>query len=339
MKRKKIELQDIASWDNLQLALFKAAKGKRSRSVVTNFFCRFEQRIAQLQHDILTENVPYGSYRPFVIHDPKRRIIHAASFADRILHHAIINLAEPVFEQSLVNSSYACRPGKGVHSAVKRVQQHLQRYPWYVQVDVEHYFPAIDHVRLIVLLFRRFKGVPFLRLLERIVDSYHASPGKGLPIGSLTSQHFANYYLDSADRFLQNHPAVCAQIRYMDDIVWWCRDKAIALHVLHEFEEYIREICLLKLKPSMQINRSQQGITYCGFRILPGTIRLTIRKQRRYRLLRHYYESAWQQRRISDSGLQAAYDSILAATLPAQSKTWRQRDLQLHPTLYDNVYG
>ena len=178
-----------------------------------------------------------------------------------------------------------------------------------------------------------------MQLLERIIESYQSVPGKGLPIGSLTSQHFANYYLDSADRFLLNHPAVCAHICYMDDIVWWCKDKSDAQGVLQELRDHVRNVCQLKLKPLIQINRSAQGITYCGFRILPGTMRLTARKQHRYRYLRQHYETAWEHGIVDDQGLQAAYDAILAATLPAHSKTWRQRDLQLHPCLYDNANG
>lgn len=339
MKRHKVELTEIAAWDNLQLAAFKAAKGKRFRSSVTAFFMDLDNSIALLQRDILEHKVPYGNYRPFLIFDPKRRTIHAASFPDRVLHHAIMNCVEPFFEASLVDTTFACRPGKGVHRAVSQVQKNLQHHPWYAQVDIEHYFLSIDHEHLFHLLSRRFKGEDFLRLLERIIDSYQAAPGKGLPIGSLTSQHFANYYLNDADRFLLRHPAVERHIRYMDDIVWWCKDKKDTKIVLHEFDDYLRATCHLKLKPQVRINRSNQGITYCGFRILPGTIRLTIRKQRRYRYLRQYYETAWQYGHIDDRELQMAYDAVLAATIPTCSKTWRQRDLQFHPCLYDNASG
>ncbi|SNX59646.1 Reverse transcriptase (RNA-dependent DNA polymerase) [Nitrosomonas ureae] len=339
MKRHRIELTAIAAWDNLLLAVLKAAKGKRFRPAVTSFFMNLDESITQLHNDILEQKVPDGNYRSFVIHDPKRRTIHAASFTDRVLHHAIMNCAAPIFENSLVGTSFACRPGKGIHLAVVQVQRNLQRFPWFVQVDVEHYFPAIDHARLLNLLSRRFKDVAFMQLLERIIRSYQSTHGKGLPIGSLTSQYFANYYLDSTDRFLLNHPAVCAHIRYMDDIVWWCENNSDARIVLQELTAYVRNVCQLKLKPLIQINRSTQGITYCGFRIFPGTLRLTARKQRRYRYLRQHYEATWKLGFIDDQSLQTTYDAILAATLPAHSKTWRQRDLQLHPCLYDNGNG
>jgi hypothetical protein len=175
-----------------------------------------------------------------------------------------------------------------------------------------------------------------MALLNRIVLSYHSSPGKGLPIGSLTSQHFANYYLDGADRFLLGHPSVSAHVRYMDDIVWWCRDKASARQVLLEVSAYLADICKLHLKDNAMIYRSALGLSYCGFRICPGIIRLARRKQRRYRLLRQRYEESWAHNRLSDRELQCHYDAVLAGTLPARSRSWRKQDLQLHPSVYEN---
>lgn len=339
MHRQRIELHDIATLDNLHLATFKAAKGKRARPDVAHFITGLDDRLRQLHADIMTERVPYGLYRSFIIHDPKQRLIHAACFEDRILHHAIMNLAEPVFEKSLVSSTFACRPDKGVHSAVFQVQRNLQRYPWFVQVDVNGYFPAIDHQRLLHLLTRRFKGIEFIALLGRIVRSYQSSPGRGLPIGSLTSQHFANYYLDGADRFLLTHPFVNAHVRYMDDIVWWCQDKNSARQVLSDVSAYLEDVCKLNLKTNVHINQSALGLTYCGFRICPGIIRLTKRKQRRYRLLRQDYEKSWALNQLSDRELQIRYDAVLAGTLPAQSRAWRKQDLQLHPSVYENGGG
>jgi RNA-directed DNA polymerase len=174
MHRQRIELDEIAAWDNLQLATWKAAQGKRTRPDVARFIAGLDDRLVQLNADIMAQRVPYGQYRAFVIHDPKLRLIHAACFEDRVLHHAIMNLAEPVFEKSLVPTTYACRPAKGVHLAVTQVQKNLQRYPWFVQVDVNGYFPSIDQERLLDLLSRRFKGAGFMQLLRRIVESYQA---------------------------------------------------------------------------------------------------------------------------------------------------------------------
>jgi RNA-directed DNA polymerase len=178
MKREPIAVSDIATWHNLALAAWKAARGKRTRPDVVRFMANADCSLARLAWDTLGGRTPYGGYRSFEIHDPKTRLIHAACFEDRVLHHAIMNLAEPVFERALVPSTYACRPKRGVHKAVSEVQRHLQRFPWFGKVDIDGYFPSIDHACLQRLLARRFKGEEFLALLGRIIDSYASQPGK-----------------------------------------------------------------------------------------------------------------------------------------------------------------
>jgi hypothetical protein len=118
MKRLAIKIEAIADRSNLLLAVHKAARGKQQRPAVAAFLSELDARLAQLSAAILDGSAPSGDYRSLIIHDPKRRQIHAACFADRVLHHAVLNLAEPRFERMLVDSSYACRPGKGVHAAV-----------------------------------------------------------------------------------------------------------------------------------------------------------------------------------------------------------------------------
>lgn len=339
MKRTAIQLLDIASYDNLLKATWKAAQGKRDRPDVNRFILKLDENLKQLAVDILHNKVPYGHYRQFYIHDPKLRLIHAACFADRVLHHAIMNFAEPVFEQALVPSTFACRPNKGVHKAVAQVQKNLQRFPWFVKVDISGYFPSIDHGYLLALLARRFKDKAFLDLLGRVIDSYHIKPGKGLPIGSLTSQHFANYYLDGSDRFLLEHKQVCAHVRYMDDTLWWCRDKASARQVLYELNIYLEQRRLLTLKEGSQINRSMRGVSYCGFRILPGTIRLSLRKKRRYQQLRQQWEARWLAGEINNQQLQQGYAAVHAITLHADAQEWRKQNLQLHPACHINGAG
>ncbi len=334
MKPTRINLNEIASIDNLVLAVWKAARGKRTRPDIAHFISRLDRSLTHLNADILEGRAPYGIYRSFIIEDPKQRLIHAACFEDRVLHHAIMNLAESAFERALVPTTYACRPGFGMHRAAAQVQRNLQRYHWFGKVDVDGYFPAIDHLRLLKLLARRFKGAPFLNLLGRIIDSYHATPGKGLPIGSLTSQHFANTYLGGADRFLLTHPLVCAHVRYMDDIIWWGRDKADIKRVLEELRNYLEQEWYLMLKPEVQINRSELGVTYCGYRVMRGAIRLTLRKRRRYAERRRIWEAAWEAGRLDSLQLQRGYDAVHAITLHADSLAWRRQQLFLRPPCY-----
>lgn len=166
MRRKCITLGEIADYSNLSLALHKAAKGKRYRGDVQHFMQHPEANLNRLGADILQGKLPYGRFRSFPIRDPKPRIIHAACFEDRIFHHALMNHASPVLETAMLPTSYACRPGKGVHQAVKQVQSNLQRFPYYGKVDVNAYFASIPHEKLLAVLLTRFKGGELLAQLQ-----------------------------------------------------------------------------------------------------------------------------------------------------------------------------
>ncbi len=339
MRRHAISLTEIASYTNLLQATYKAARSKRHRPDVAAFLADLDHQLAHLSTAILQDQVPHNAYRSFYIRDPKKRLIHAPCFADRVLHHAILNQTESIFERLLLPGCYACRPGKGVHRAVTQVQRNLQRFDWYVKVDIAGYFPSVDHASLLKLLARHFKGQPFLYLLTRIIHGYQAQPGKGLPIGSLTSQHFANLYLSGADRYLIEQSAVRAQVRYMDDIIWWCHDKIAARDTLKQLTDYLHQHRQLLIKPNPVINRSRQGVSYCGYRILPGAIRLSPRKKRRYHTLRTTYEQQWQQGILDDLALQQALNSVYAMTQHADSRAWRQNHLQKYPDFVSDSIG
>ncbi len=335
MKRKRIELTGIAEQKNLVNAYYKAAQGKRYRRDVISFTASLDLSLAGLGADLLAEKLPYGRFRRFYIHDPKKRLIHAACFEDRIFHHAVMNLAGPVLERAMVPTSYACRPGKGVHKAVSRVQKYLRRYPWYVKIDIKGYFADIKHELVFHDLARRFKGKEFLAQLQRILQCYENKPGKGLPIGSLTSQYFANYFLDGLDRLLDNDRRVRGTVRYMDDIVWWTEDKQSAIKVLADVDAYLREQKGLQMKDTVQIQKSRQGIGYCGFRILPGTIRMSRRRKRRYQARRQYWERLYLKGEIDSLQLQNVYSAVHGITAGTESLHWRRENLRRHPPLVD----
>lgn len=348
MKRQAIALQDIAERGNLLLAVHKAARAKHLRPAVAGFLADLDARLATLAASILDRSAPVGAYRSFTIHDPKRRQIHAACFADRALHHAILNLAEPRFERMLVDSSYACRPGKGVHAAVARAQHNLRRFDWVVQVDVDGYFPAICHTRLKALLATRFKGDGFLALLGRIIDNggtqgsgvpEQALQKRGLPIGSLTSQHFANAYLDAGDRWLLAQSTVRAHVRYMDDILWWCDSRAAAQATLAAFAGFLRDERGLTLKSSARVVASGAGLAYCGFRVRPGVVLPSQRKLTRYRQHAARIEHACAVGAADDRDLQRAAASAHAALAHCHSAGFRQAYWQQYPSVYDACSG
>jgi hypothetical protein len=164
------------------------------------------------------------------------------------------------------------------------------------------------------------------------VAGYSTACGKGLPIGSLTSQHFANYYLDGLDRTIMAGPGVQAYVRYMDDMIWWCCDKRAALESLRTARDYARNERRLAVKESAQVQRSSKGVTFCGFRILPGGIRLTRRKQQRYTSRRRYWEDLYAAGEIDGRRLQAAYDSVRGVVSHAAAAQWLRRQLSRYPS-------
>lgn len=325
MKPMLITLEQIASYDNLTLALYKAAKGKKQQANIKNYLQNSGYQLELLVSNILQEKSPVGKVQKFVIHDPKRREITAACFADRVLHHAIMNLTQGSFEKALLPSVYACRPGKGVHSAEKAVQQGLQKWPFYVQVDVANYFAQINHVVLEKMLAKRFTGQAFLRLLKRIIQATDPHlTGKGLPIGSLMSQHWANHYLNQADRLLLNQHGVTAHVRYMDDIIWFCQDKTIALHTLEILKDFLTQELHLSLKPNPTIASSSKGVLFCGFKVKQGIILPSPRKLKKarasFKIIKHAENN-----HANEQDLQRAFSAWQAALLPAQAANFTRR--------------
>lgn len=331
MKRVRINLEQIAEHSNLTLALHKAARGKRYRDQVSRFLQQAGKNLNRLAWNILDGRMPYGDFRSFIIHDPKRRTIHAACFEDRIFHHAVMNLAGSVLERAMLPVSFACRPGLGVHRSAHAVQQHIRRFGWYGKIDIDSYFARIDHTILLTILMRRFKGSAFEAQLQRLLVCYHTEPGKGLPIGSLTSQYFANYYLDGLDRLLAAMTEVRAHVRYMDDIVWWCDDRQQVKAVLQRVRDWSGEQRQLTIKPAWQIQQSKHGILFCGYRILPGVMRMSLRRKRRYQQRRCYWEHQYLQGLITPAQLQTAYAAVHAVTHGTDSAGWRRKNLLHHP--------
>ncbi len=314
MKRQAITLAAIADRANLERALWKAARGKSRSAVVARWRAAPDRYLNALAASILDGTAPSGSVRRFAIHDPKPRLISVHGFADRVLHHAILNLAEARFERMLVPTGFACRPGLGVHAAVRQVQRNLRRFGWWVQVDVAAYFASIDHARLLALMARRFKGADFLALLRRIVErGAPPAAGRGLPIGALTSQHLANAYLDSADRFLFALAPVRAHVRYMDDIVWWCDTRDDAQRTLAALRTHLWAERGLRLKAGARIGRSAQGITFCGFRVRAGALLPSRRARCRWRQGARALARA-QAQGLAEADLQRAH-AVLAARL------------------------
>ncbi len=340
MRRPAIHLDAVADRAHLAWAFWRAALGKRHQPEVRRIADNLDPWLDLLRVQILDGTVPLGRYHRFEIRDPKPRTIHAPAFRERVLHHAPIARLDPLFERHLVDDTFACRPGKGSRAAVLRAQHHSRRWRWYLKLDVRAYFASIDQGVLKALIRRRIKGAGVLALVDRIVDAYQVAPGRaglrrgthvGLPIGALTSQHFANLYLAGLDRYLLEELRVGGMVRYMDDVVVWHRDRASLRRALAASRWFAADRLRLELKPGWQLQRVSRGLSLCGFRVGPGTLRLTARRRRRYRQARARWERAYSAGRIDAAGLQAGYASALAITDGADAAAWRRRELAARP--------
>jgi RNA-directed DNA polymerase len=314
----------IVEPDNLRLAFRKAVRGKSDRQEVILFRHDLDDNLADLRRELLAGEVTVGPYRYFQVFDPKERTICAAPFRDRVLHHAIMNLCEPVFERHSIHDTYACRPGKGLHRALCRAQEFSRRYQWYLKLDIRKYFNSIHQETLLRHLAGCFRDSRLLRLLAGIVQSYESAPGRGLPIGNLLSQYFANFYLSRLDHWLKEVRRVPGYLRYMDDCVLFGSERGFLKSELHAIETFLAQQLRLELKDNRQLNRCDRGLPFLGVRIFPGTIRLAPRSKRRFCDKLNGYECEAAQGRLSGGELARRVVSLVTFTKAADAVGFRR---------------
>lgn len=331
--RSRLSIADIVDVDTLATAFWQAARRKRHREDVACFADNMGASLARLRSDILSGLAPRGRWTKFEVFDPKRRQILAPCFNDRVLHHALMLHMAPILDRALVDDSFACRIGKGTLAAAKRAQVHARRFAWHVKVDVRAYFASINHGILLDALRRRFKDRGVISLCSEILRRTPLGPDRGLPIGALTSQHFANTYLDAFDRFLLEKKRVRAMVRYMDDVVFWCDSRAEAKSVLMAAREFLSAERQLELKQNAHVGRSRDGVSFLGFRIMPGSMRLSLRRRRRYSAARRRWEIAHSSGVVASEELQSGYAAALGITAHADAVGWRRSELLRRPPL------
>jgi retron-type reverse transcriptase len=297
MKRKGFLFEKLCTFENLLLSGQKAIKGKKDKTTVAAFHLNMEKELLKIQKNFNNMTYQPGPYHCFLIFEPKRRYICAADFNDRVVHHSVCNIIEPIFDKMYIFDSYACRKNKGSHKAIKRVQYFASENGFYLKADIKKYFESMDHEILTQLLERKIKDKKFLFLLRRIIEhpvpGYR--PGKGVAIGNLTSQLFANFYLDFLDHYIKDELGVKHYVRYMDDFILLSNDK-VKLHRLKaDISRFLGQRLFLELKENASfIAQVKDGISFLGFRIFPNLIRLThrniVRFSKKHReMIRQYY--------------------------------------------------
>lgn len=327
--RREIRLFDrIGEWGNLSEALLRTMRGKRESPAAAAFLTDHPAGLHAIAERLRQGGGPLGKFHEFTIHDPKERLISAPCFPDRVLHHAMVNVCEPVFERWLVSQTYACRPGLGLRAAIREAAKWTSRRRWYLQLDVKHYFETVPRDRLCQRLERLFGEASMLRLWRDVIHSYRPGARAGLPIGALTSQHLANFYLGFLDRHVKETLRIRAYARYMDDIVLWHDEKAELLRCRDSIFAYAGAELGLELKTPV-LNRTTGGMDFLGFRFHPGWVGLNRRSRRRLRLRLRGLALALASGRIDEGEAQRRATACLAFAAPARTLRLRRANLRV----------
>jgi RNA-directed DNA polymerase len=274
----------VCSFENLYKAYLKARKSKRYKEYVLDFSWDVEKELRKLQEELINKTYQHGNYYKFTLYDAKKREIKAAPFRDRVVHHAICAIIEPIFDKSFVFDSYACRKGKGTHSAIRRLDRFIkslctkwgEENVYCLKCDISKYFDSIDHNILLSLIGKKIKDPDLYWLIKKVVKSSLTHRvykslfdfrDTGIPIGNLTSQLFANLYLNKLDQFVKHNLRQKYYLRYMDDFLVLSNSKK----ELHRLESVLRVFLRKELKlelhhTKVSLYTLSKGIGFLGYR-------------------------------------------------------------------------
>lgn len=305
MKRHGNLWSQVVDFANLEAAARQAQRGKRYRENVLAFNYNLESELLALHDELQNKSYHPGPYRTFHIVEPKKRMISAAPYRDRVIHHALCNVIVLIFERTFIHDSYANRIGFGTHRALRRFTRFARANKYVLQCDVQKYFASIDHEILKDLIRRKIKCRDTLWLIDTIIDHSNEQeeaafyfPGDdlftpserrhGLPIGNLTSQFFANVYLNGFDHFVKEELEAPRYVRYVDDFALFSDDQSFLAEARGRIENYLAMLRLLIHPVKSQLFETLRGANFMGFRVFPNRIRVRTENLRRARRrLRH----------------------------------------------------
>ena len=278
----------LYAWDNLWSAYRKAAKGKRGHQPAATFEHQVADQLVRLQAELIGKTYTPGGYHHFYIHEPKRRKISAAPFRDRVVHHALCNLIEPIFDARFIPDSYANRVGKGTHAAVDRLQAFARQYRYVLRMDIVKHFPSLDHAILMQEIASVVHDQDTRWLIEQILasgvnvlkdeyamvyfpgdDLFAINRPRGLPIGNLTSQFWSNVYMNPFDWFVKRELGCSAYLRYVDDFALFSDDKAQLYAWKGAIITRLANMRLTIHEREAQVTQTKNGIPWLGFVVYP----------------------------------------------------------------------
>ncbi|HPQ72141.1 MAG TPA: reverse transcriptase domain-containing protein [bacterium] len=332
----------ITDFQNLLFAAKKAQKGKRYRESTLAFNFNLESNLFELQRELRSKTYAPGSYRDFIVRDSKQRLISAAPYRDRVVHHAVMNVIEPLFDPIFISDTYACRQGKGTHAALFRFREFLKRRRYVLKCDIQKYFQTIDHEMLLDKLRCRIADRDAIWLLERIVGSRDFNnvapavyfPGddlftphvrcRGIPIGNLTSQFFANLYLNDFDHHLKEKLRVGEYLRYVDDFCVFGDDKTRLNDVRAAIIDLLAGHRLRLHDGKSRIHTLKEGVEFLGFRHLPDRIRVRSENVKRFKRRMRKLQEKHKRDKVSLDRIKASVVSWIAHSSYANSHKLRE---------------
>jgi hypothetical protein len=341
----------LCTYPVLSEAFRRVRRGKAFAPSVRAFGERLHENLAAIRRELLEGTYRFGDYRISRVYEPKPRLIAAAPVRDRVVHHAVILVCGERLERALIDRCYACRAGKGQWRAVEAAVRLARRSAWCLKLDIRHYFDSIDHGILMEMLRRKLSDGRLLALLEDLVGSYRMSdvqqgminaqgagrgrrtssldipcssleipPGRGLPIGNLTSQYFANLYLDPLDRLIDNTPGL-SHVRYMDDLAVFGEHDAL-LALFRSLPAFLDARLALRLKDTGGLHRTARGVNFLGGRVYPQGAVASAAGRKRLRRKVAACERAFEAGLIGEAAFQARLRAFYAwrAHFPVEVK-------------------
>jgi retron-type reverse transcriptase len=327
----------VIRWPNLVLAARKAQRGKRNRQEVQQFNFDVENQLLTLAEELDSGTYRPGPFRSHWIARPKPRLISAAPYRDRVVHHALMNVLEPILDRHFHPDSYACRKGRGTHAAADRLQQLMRGHRYAAQCDLRKYFPSIDHGLLKAAFRRLIKDSKVLWLMDLIVDCSNeqepvpawfagddllapAARRRGLPIGNLTSQWFANWMLNGLDHFITSGLGLGAYVRYCDDFILLDNDPAKLKDAVGKIRERLAAMRLRLHEDRLAVKRVEAGLTFVGYRVRPTHRFVRKANIRSFRRRVRWMRRAYAGRRIDWPDIKPRLDSWMGHARQADSE-------------------
>jgi len=271
MKRAGDLYRKIFDYENLYYAYRKASLGHKDKHDILEFLFNYEGRLFEIQKELIDKTYTTGKYKSFYITDPKKRLIMALPFRDRVVHHALCNVIEPIFEKCFIHDSYACRAGKGAHRGITRVEKFIKilgKDIFVLKCDIKKYFYSIDHGVLKNIIRKKIKCRDTLWLIDNIIDSTNSEVG--IPIGNLTSQLFANVYLNELDHYVKETLRIKYYVRYMDDFVIISKSKRELWKNFYLVKQYVENVLKIEFNNKTKLFPLSQGIDFLGYRQFYG---------------------------------------------------------------------